>query len=315
MLTLEDIQAALQSIRDKVHLTPVFTSTAIGREIDATVYLKAELFQKTGSFKPRGALNKIQKLSKEQKSKGLITISAGNHAQGLAYAASQYGVACTVVMPANASPTKVRAAQGYGATIVLHGDVGGAFDYMFQLQKERNLTFVHPFDDPDVMAGQGTVGLEIVEQIPEFHTIVVGIGGGGLISGIATAIKALRPHVKICGVEPIGAAKMRRSLDAGHAIRLDRVDTIADGLAPPMAGEHTYPIVKALVDEVVTVSDDEIVVAMKRLMSRAKLTVEPAGAAAVGALLSGALKVPRGSKVVAVVSGGNVDFDELKQLL
>lgn len=315
MLTLEDIQAARQSIRDKVHLTPVFTSTAIGREIDASVYLKAELFQKTGSFKPRGALNKIQKLTQEQKAKGLITISAGNHAQGLAYAAAQYGVACTVVMPANASPTKARAAQGYGATVVLHGDTNEAFDYMYQLRKERDLTFVHPFDDPDVMAGQGTVGLEIAEQVPEFDTVVVGVGGGGLISGIATAIKALKPRVKIYGVEPAGAAKMQRSLAEGHAVRLDRVDTIADGLAPPMAGEHTYPIVKALVDEVLTVSDDEIVIAMKMLMSRAKLMVEPAGAAAVGALLAGKIKVPGGSRVVAVISGGNVDLDELKHLL
>jgi threonine dehydratase len=315
MLTLENIQAARQSIRDKVHLTPVFTSTAIGREIDATVYLKAELFQKTGSFKTRGALNKIQKLSKEQKAKGLITISAGNHAQGLAYATSKYNVACTVVMPANASPTKVRAAQGYGANVILSGDVSGAFEFMYQLQKERDLTFVHPFDDLDVMAGQGTVGLEIVEQVAEFDTIVVGIGGGGLISGIATAIKSLRPNVKIFGVEPIGADSMRRSLDQGHAVRLDRVDTIADGLAPPMAGEHTYPIVKALVDDVVTVTDEEIVVAMKMLMSRAKLMVEPAGAAGIGALLAGKLKVPSGSKVVAVISGGNVDLDELKNLL
>jgi threonine dehydratase len=315
MLTLENIQAARQSIRDKVHLTPVFTSTAIGREIDATVHLKAELFQKTGSFKPRGALNKIQKLTQEQKAKGLITISAGNHAQGLAYAASKYNVACTVVMPANASPTKVRAAQGYGANVILSGDVGGAFEFMYQLQKERDLTFVHPFDDLDVMAGQGTVGLEIVEQIPEFDTIVVGIGGGGLISGIATAIKALKPNVKIFGVEPTGADSMRRSLDQGRAVRLDRVDTIADGLAPPMAGDQTYPIVKALVEDVITVTDEEIVVAMKMLMSRAKLMVEPAGAAGIGALLAGKIKMPSGSKVVAVISGGNVDLDELKYLL
>jgi threonine dehydratase len=315
MLTLENIRAARQSIRDKVHLTPVFTSTAIGREIDATVYLKAELFQKTGSFKTRGALNKIQKLSQAQKDKGLVTISAGNHAQGLAYAALQYGVACTVVMPDTASPTKIRATRGYGATVVQHGNDNEAFDYAFQLQKERDLTFVHPFDDLDVMAGQGTVGLEIVEQVADFDIVVVGIGGGGLISGIATAIKSLKPQVKIFGVEPIGAAKMRRSLDEGHAVRLDRVDTIADGLAPPMAGEHTYPIVKALVEDVVTVTDEEIVVAMKMLMSRAKLMAEPAGAAAVGALLSGKIKVLSGSKVVAVISGGNVDLDELKKLL
>ena len=315
MLTFDDIQSARRSIVGKIHLTPVFTSTAIGREIDAAVYLKAELFQKTGSFKPRGALNKTQKLTLEQKAKGLITISAGNHAQGLAYAAAAYGVACRVVMPESASPTKVRAAQGYGATVVLHGNVGQAFDYMFTLQKERDLTFVHPFDDPDVMAGQGTIGLEIVEQIPEFDVVVVGVGGGGLISGISTAIKHLRPHVKIYGVEPAGAAKMRRSLDEGRAVRLDRVETIADGLAPPMAGQHTYPIVKALVDDVVTVTDDEIAIGMKILMSRCKLMAEPAGAAAVGALLSGAVRLPPGSKVVAVVSGGNVDLDELKKLL
>ncbi len=315
MLTFDAIQAARQSIAGKVHLTPVFTSTAIGREIGSTVYLKAELFQKTGSFKPRGALNKVRLLTPAQKAKGLVTVSAGNHAQGLAYAASAYGVECTVVMPESASPTKARAAQGYGATVILHGDVSQAFDYALQLQKERDLTFVHPFDDPDVMAGQGTVGLEIVEQVPEFDTVVVGIGGGGLISGVATAIKHLRPQVKIYGVEPIGAASMRRSLDEGQAVRLDRVETIADGLAPPMAGQHTYPVVKALVDDVVTVTDAEIVDGMKMLMSRCKLMAEPAGAAAVGALLAGKVRVPPNSNVVAIVSGGNVNLDELKELL
>jgi threonine dehydratase len=315
VLTFDDIQSARRSIAGKVHVTPVFTSTAIGRAVGATVYLKAELFQKTGSFKPRGALNKIQKLTPEQKAKGLITVSAGNHAQGLAYAAATYGVACTVVMPESASPTKVRAAQGYGATVVQHGDVGQAFDYMFVLQKERDLTFVHPFDDPDIMAGQGTLGLEIVEQVSEFDAVVVGVGGGGLIAGIATAIKHLRPHVKIVGVEPVGAAKMRRSLDEGWAVRLDRVVTIADGLAPPMAGQHTYPIVKALADDVVTVTDEQIVAGMTMLMSRCKLMAEPAGAAAVGALLAGAVRVPPGSTVVAVVSGGNVDLDELCAIL
>ncbi len=218
-------------------------------------------------------------------------------------------------MPKSASPTKARAAQGYGATVILHGDVSQAFDYVYQLQRERDLTFVHPFDDPDIMAGQGTVGLEIVEQIPEFNMVVLGIGGGGLISGVATAIKHLRPQVKIYGVEPVGAAKMRRSLDEGHAVRLERVETIADGLAPPMAGQHTYPVVKALVDDVVTVTDAEIVDGLKMLMLRCKLMAEPAGAAAVGALLAGKVQVRPDSKVVAIISGGNVDLDELRAFL
>jgi threonine dehydratase len=177
------------------------------------------------------------------------------------------------------------------------------------------LTFVHPFDDFDIMAGQGTVGLEIVEQVPEFDAVVAGIGGGGLISGVATAIKSLRPDVKVYGVEPAGAAAMRRSLDEGRALRLDRIETIADGLAAPMAGQNTFPIVQSLVDEVATVTDEEIVAAMKMLMSRCKLVAEAAGAAAVAALLSGALRVPPGSTVVAVVSGGNVDLNTLKNLL
>jgi threonine dehydratase len=315
MLTLNDIQDARRAIEGKVHVTPVFTSAAIGCAIDATVYLKAELFQKTGSFKPRGALNKIRKLTPRQKTKGLITISAGNHAQGLAYAAQRSHVACTVVMPQSAPMSKVHAAQGYGATVIQHGDIGQAFDRMFQIQEERNLMFVHPFDDFDIMAGQGTVGLEIVEQVPEFDAVVVGIGGGGLISGVATAIKSLRPDVKVYGVEPAGAAAMRRSLDEGRALRLDRIETIADGLAAPMAGQNTFPIVQSLVDEVVTVTDEEIVAAMKMLMSRCKLVAEAAGAAAVAALLSGALRVPPGSMVVAVVSGGNVDLNALKNLL
>jgi len=315
MLTLEDVQEARRSIHRKVHLTPVFTSTAIGREIGATVYLKAELFQKTGSFKPRGALNKIRKLTPQQKSKGLITISAGNHAQGLAYAARQFEVACTVVMPESAPVSKTRAAQGYGATVIQHGNIGQAFDRMFEIQKERDLTFVHPFDDFDIMAGQGTIGLEIVDQVSEFDTVVVGIGGGGLISGIATAVKSLRPDVKIYGIEPTGAAAMRRSLDEGRALRLDHIETIADGLASPMAGENTFRIVQSLVDEVVTVTDEQIVAGMKVLMSRCKLMAEPAGAATVAALLSGAVRTPSGSTVVAVISGGNVDLETLTKLI
>ncbi len=315
MLTLNDIQDARRAIEGKVHVTPVFTSAAIGRAIDATVYLKAELFQKTGSFKPRGALNKIRKLTPQQKSKGLITISAGNHAQGLAYAAQRSHVACTVVMPQSAPISKVQAAQGYGATVIQHGDISQAFDHMYKIQEERDLTFVHPFDDFDVMAGQGTVGLEIVEQVSEFDAVVVGIGGGGLISGIATAITSLRPGVRVYGVEPTGAAAMRRSLYEGRALRLDRVQTIADGLASPMAGQNTFPIVQSLVDEVVTVTDEQIIEGMKMLLSRCKLMAEPAGAAAVAALLSGALRVPSGSTVVAVASGGNVDLDTLRNLL
>jgi len=225
------------------------------------------------------------------------------------------GVPCTVVMHAAAARGKIAAAQSYGATVVLHGNVIEAFAKMEELRREQGLTLIHPFDDPLIIAGQGTIGLEIVEQVPDVTKVIVGIGGGGLISGIALAVKTLRPQAKVYGVEPLGASAMRQSWDRGEAVRLDSVNTVADGLAPPMAGQLTYPMTRRYVDDIITIGDDDIIAGMKALMAYAKLYAEPAGSAAVAALLAGRIPLAPDDVVVAVVSGGNIDLDRLKGLL
>jgi threonine dehydratase len=279
------------------------------------LFLKCENLQKTGSFKPRGALNKLASLDEAARRRGVVTVSAGNHAQALAWAARATNVRATVVMPQSASQAKADASAGYGAEVIRHGTTFEAFDRAHALAAERGLLFVHPFDDEDVVAGAGTTGLEILEQVSDIDAVVVPIGGGGLIAGIATAVKQLRPSVSVYGVEPRGAAAMRASLDAGRAIRLQNVDTIADGLAAPMAGELTYEIVRRYVDDVVLVTDAEIAAAVRALLSRVKLLAEPAGAAAVAAILESRLPLRAGARVVAMVSGGNVDLERLKELL
>jgi threonine dehydratase len=283
--------------------------------VGATLFHKCESLQKTGSFKVRGALNRLTQLNERERARGVVTVSAGNHAQALAWAARDAGVRCTVVMPEAASRAKVEASRGYGAEVVLHGTSSiQAFARAHELAEERSLTVVHPFDDDEVMAGQGTVALEILDQLEEFDDIVVPIGGGGLIGGIAVAIKEQRPKVRVYGVEPTGAAVMRKSLDVGHPVRLDVVKTIADGLAAPMAGDLTYPVVQRYVDDVVVVSDDEIMVAMRDLLLSSKLLVEGGGAAATAAVLSGKLPVA-GRRVVTVLSGGNVDVSRIQEVL
>ena len=312
LIGYDSILSARQVIAGKLHQTPVFSSEMLGRRIGARLLLKAECLQKTGSFKPRGVLNRLQSLSDEEMARGLITISAGNHAQALAWGARQVGAACTVVMPANASRSKASAAEGYGATVILHGTMPEAFAKMEQLRDQRDLTLVHPFDDPLIIAGQGTVGAEIAEQVPDVTKVVVPVGGGGLISGIALAVKHLRPEVKVYGVEPEGAASMVRSRAAGHAVRLDKVETLADGLAAPYTSDLTYAMTEAYVDDVVAVSDGAIVEALRLILARCKLVVEPGEAAGVAALLGGHIPLAHGDVVVAVLSGGNVDLDRLK---
>jgi threonine dehydratase len=271
--------------------------------------------QKTGSFKVRGALNKLALLDDAARARGVITVSAGNHAQALAWAARDAGVQCTVVMPAAASRTKVDASRGYGAEVVLHGASSiEAFARAHELASERSLTFVHPFDDEAIMAGQGTVGLEIVEQMPDVEDVIVPIGGGGLIAGVAVAVKELRPSARVFGVEPTGAAVMRQSLDAGRPVRPEIVKTIADGLAAPMAGDLTFDVVRRYVDDVVLVTDDEIKSAMRDILLSTKLLAEGGGAAATAAVLADRLPL-RGRKVVAVLSGGNVDASVIAGIL
>jgi threonine dehydratase len=278
--------------------------------------LKCENFQKTGSFKVRGALNKLSQLGADERKRGVVTVSAGNHAQGVAWAARSAGVHATVVMPATASSVKVEASRGYGAEVVLHGASSiEAFAKARELERDRGLTFVHPFEDELVAAGAGTVGLELLEQTTDLDSVVIAIGGGGLIAGMLVAIKETNPKIRVYGVEPSGAASMRRSLDEGHAVRLDAVKTMADGLAAPMAGDLTYDVVRRYADDVVVIEDSEIEEAMRALLFDAKMLAEGAGAAATAAIISGAIPLKRGEHVAAVVSGGNVDAKTLVRVL
>ena len=313
--TLDDVRAAAGRVAPHLHVTPLMTSRTLSEMCGCEISLKCENLQKTGSFKPRGALNRISTLDPAALERGVITISAGNHAQGVAYAASRLGVSAMVVMPESAATSKVNAARAYGAECVLHGDVHAAFVKLQELQQERGLTLVHPFDDPMLIAGHGTVGLEIVDQQGAFDAVVAGIGGGGLIGGIATAVKALAPDARVYGVEPEGAATMSAALADGCVVRLEKLDTVADGLAPPFVGELNLRIAQASVDEVVCVDDDAIGRAMALLLERAKLLVEPAGAAALAAVLEGRLPLGSGERVVLVLSGGNVDLSRLPELL
>jgi threonine dehydratase len=254
-------------------------------------------------------------LNPDERKRGVITVSAGNHAQAVAYASAITGVKATVVMPATAQQLKVDASRGYGAEVVQYGASSiETFAFARQLERERGLVFVHPFDDVAVAAGAGTVGLEILEDFGDVDVLVVSIGGGGMIAGIAAAVRERAPRTRIVGVEPVGAAATRKSLDAGSPQRLDRIDTIADGLAAPMAGELTFPIIQRLVDDVVLVTDDEIRAAMRDLMVSAKLVAEPAAAAAVAAVTMGKVGARRGDRVVAVLSGGNVDLSRLAEI-
>jgi threonine dehydratase len=283
--------------------------------VGVRLVLKCENLQKTGSFKTRGALNKLSQLTDAERENGVVTVSAGNHAQALAWAARNEGVRCTVVMPTTASRTKVDASRGYGAEVVLYGTSGmEAFARAHELSVERTLTFVHPFDDDAIMAGQGTVALEILDQLDGIDDVVVPIGGGGLIGGIAVAIKESKPSIKVYGVEPTGAAVMRKSLDAGYPVRLESMKTIADGLAAPMAGERSFAIVEKYVDEVVLVDEEEIMAAMRELLFSSKLLAEPAGAAATAAIMAGKIKLD-GRRVVAVLSGGNVDAHRVEEVV
>jgi threonine ammonia-lyase medium form len=309
----DDILDAQEVIAGRVHRTPMMPSSFLGRLAGVRLIFKLEMFQKTGSFKPRGVLNKLHHLTPEEKERGLITVSAGNHGQALAWGATQSGIASNIVMPATSLRSKIEATRGYGGEVILtEGDLVETF---LHIQKERDLTLVHPFDDPMIIAGQGTVGLEILEDVPDVDAVIVGVGGGGLISGIATALKEERPGVKVIGVEPVGAPAMTQSLERGEVVHLDRVDTVADGLAAPFAGEHTLAHVQAYVDDMVIVSDEEIVEAMGLILERCKVVAEPAAASTLAALLSDRVSLPQGSTVVCVLSGGNIDRERLKALL
>jgi threonine dehydratase len=297
-LSRADAVAAREAIGGRLHRTPVFSSATLGER----VHLKAELFQRTGSFKPRGVLTKLASLADEERGRGVIGISAGNHAQALAYCSALEGVDCLVVMWEGASAQKIEAARGYGTAVDLEADgPAGAFERLHELIDETGRTLVHPFDDPLVIAGQGTVGLEILEDVPDAEVLVVPVGGGGLVTGIALAAEGRR----VVAVEPELSPALNRGLAAGQSVPVEPA-SIADGLSAPFAGERAVEICGALGVESVLVSEDQIVDGMRFAYGRAKLACEPAGAVGIAALLAGKVPVDEGQTVVAVVSGGNV---------
>jgi len=301
----DDVRSAALRIANAIHRTPCPVQRHFSSELGRPVYLKWEHLQKTGSFKPRGILNHLRSLPPEALQSGVITISAGNAAQAVAWAAREAGTGATVVMPEYASSLKAEASRGYGAEVILHGTTAEAFQRVRELAEERGLKFVHPFDHPDIIAGHGTCAMEIVEDVPEVEDIVVPCGGGGLVAGIALATTALRPEARVWCVEPEGADAMHRSFGKGEPVHLDGTDTIADGLAAPMAGDFTYAVLREHAQGCLRVSDDEIRSAMRMLFDRTKQAVEPAGAAGLAALLEG--RVGGDGPVVVILSGGNVD--------
>ncbi|HEY8785714.1 MAG TPA: threonine/serine dehydratase [Candidatus Limnocylindria bacterium] len=313
-VTLADVERAREIVGPILHRTPLLSSRSLSERIGAHAYLKAENLQRTGSFKPRGAVNAISKLSKEQRERGIVTMSAGNAAQAIAFAARTAGVRVTVAMPQTAPQSKVDATRGYGAEIVFAPDMTKLIALVGELKDRSGAYFLHPYDDPAMIAGHGTCALEALDDLPDADLFVVGVGGGGLIAGVAVAVAAKRPGARVIGVEPTGAAGMRRALDAGEPVRLERIDTIADGLAAPIAGTNTLDIVRRLVADVVVIDDDVIAEGMRFLAQRAKLVAEPAGAAATGALLAGKIPVRPGERVVSIVSGGNVDLTRMAQI-
>ena len=314
-VTIADIWEAYKLLKPRLHHTPLAPSRTLRDITGADIYLKAENMQRSGSFKVRGASYKISRLSKEEYSRGVIAASAGNHAQGVAIAAAQYNISCTIVMPETAPLAKVTATQGYGAEVVLHGfTYDDAYQYCLELQQETGATFIHAFDDPDIISGQGTLGLEMLSDLPDADALIVPIGGGGLIAGITIAARALRPNIKIIGVQAEGAAGCRASLDAGELKTLPSIATIADGIAVKRPGTLTFPIIQNLVDDVVMVNDEEIIGAVLLLMERNKMLVEGAGAAGVAAMLSGVVKLD-GKRVLVPLTGGNIDINLVSRFI
>ncbi|MCU1692503.1 MAG: threonine dehydratase [Frankiales bacterium] len=306
LVSLADVQAARTLLQGVVRTTPLEGSRPLSDAVGGPVLLKCENLQRTGSFKLRGAYVRMARLTGEERARGVVAASAGNHAQGVALAAQLLGVSATVFMPEAAPLPKVAATTSYGAQVRLHGaSLTEALAEAYAFSARTGAVLIHPFDHPDVIAGQGTVGLEVLEQCPEVRTVVVCTGGGGLVAGTAAAVKGLRPDVEVVAAQAAGAAAFPGSLAAGHPVQLATMSTMADGIAVALPGEHTFPLVRDLVDRVVTVDEDELSRALLLCLERAKLVVEPAGAAAVAAVLADPTSFA--PPVVAVVSGGNVD--------
>src|SRR6187402_1658238 len=313
-LTLRDFQDTRARIAQHIRHTPLLTSRQLSELTGYDARLKAEIFQCVGSYKFRGPLNKIALMSEADKARGVICSSAGNHAQGVALAAKIHGVRAVVCMAENATPAKIAATKGYGAEVVLHGRIWDeANEKAKELVRDHGLTYIHPFDDAQLIAGQGTLGLEIVQDWAEVDAVVVPIGGGGLISGVSMAVKSFNPKIKVIGVESSDGPAMKASIDAG-SLQTIECNTIIDGLRVRRVGELNFSVVQRYVDDIVTLPDREIFDAVIWVMERCKLVVEGAAAAPVAALLHGLVKLPAGSRVVAVLSGGNINLDPLRPL-
>src|SRR3954451_11513525 len=313
-LTLDDFREVRARIAPHIKRTPLLTSRQLSELTGFDVRLKAEMFQRVGSYKIRGPLNKFALMSEEDKRRGVVCSSAGNHAQGVALAAKIHGIRAVVCMAENATPAKIAATRGYGAEVVLHGTIWDeANEKAKELVRDQGLTYVHPFEDAQLIAGQGTLGLEIVQDWPEVEAVVVPIGGGGLIAGVSMAVKSFNPKIKVIGVESSDGPAMKASLEAGE-LKTIECNTIIDGLRVRRAGELNFSVVQRYVDEIVALPDREIFEAMLWTMERAKVVIEGAAAAPVAALMHGLVKLPKGSKVCAVLSGGNINLDQLRNL-
>ncbi len=314
MLTLDKVYSAKRVLSEVVRKTDMILTKSLSSNAD--VYLKTENLQVTGSFKVRGSYYKISQLSDEEKARGVIACSAGNHAQGVALAATKNGIKSLICLPDGAPISKVEATKRYGAEVLLcKGVYDDAYNKAIELRDEKGYTFIHPFNDPDVIAGQGTIGLEILEQLPDVDIVVVPVGGGGLISGVAYTIKQINPKCKVYGVQAAGAPSMEKSIFEGEIETLDKVNTIADGIAVKTPGDLTYDITKQYVDGIFTVSDDEIALAILTLMEQEKLVAEGAGAVPVAAVMNGKIPDIDGKKVCCLVSGGNIDVTILSRVI
>ena len=313
MLTLKEFKEARGVLSGVIRNTSLVYSPAFSKATGNQIYIKPENMQVTGAYKIRGAHYKISTLSDEEKARGLVTASAGNHAQGVAYAAQAAGVSATIVMPTTTPLVKVNNTKDYGAKVVLHGETfDDAAELAAKLSEEEGLTYVHPFNDPAIATGQGTISYEIFQDLPDVDVILVPIGGGGLATGVSTLAKLLNPNVTVIGVEPSGAASMKASLDAGHVVTLDRVETIADGVAVKTPGDQIFPYIQKNIDDIITIPDDELVDAFLDMMEKHKMIVENAGLLPIAALSH--LKC-RGKNVVPVLSGGNMDVITVASLV
>ncbi len=314
-VTLTEIHAAMGRIRDSIYLSPCARSEEMSQLTGNSVYLKLDNLQRTGAFKERGALNKLLTLTEEERARGVIAASAGNHAQGLAYHAGRHGIRAQIVMPLTTPLIKVSATKGYGAEVVLHGaNYDEACEEAIRRSAESGMTFVHPFDDEVVIAGQGTIGLEIMQQVPDIEAVVAPIGGGGLIAGVACAVKETNPKVRVIGVQPARLPSMKMAIAEGHVVTLSPAATIADGIAVRRAGEKTLPLIQKYVDEIVTVDEEEIANAILLLLEREKTLAEGAGAAAIAALINRKTSLS-GKRVAVLVCGGNIDVSLLSRIM